>query len=191
MYKTGFRVLGIAESFKKGLEYSVLVGVVMRRDFIIDGIVIDRTRVGGMDSTDTVIEMYKKLSRDDIGLILLNGCIISWFNIVDLNRVYNAIHRPVACITYEESPGIIKYLQEYFPSDFKKRLDIYNKNGERRKFLLKTGFEIYYQEIGIYEKKLKYLLNKMTLNGATPEPLRVAKLIANAVLKAKNEDIEV
>lgn len=181
--------MGIAESFKKGLAHSILVGIVMRRDFFIDGVVVGKASVGGLDSTDTIVDMYNRLSREDIGLILLNGCIISWFNIIELDRLYNTIKRPVVCITYEDSPGIMKYLQEYFPSDFKKREEIYLRNGERKKFMLKTGFEIFYQTRGISEKKLKYLLNKITINGAIPEPLRVAKLIANAFLKVQNKKV--
>jgi len=161
----------------------------MRRDFFIDGVVIGKATVGGLDSTDIIVDMYKKLSREDIGLILLNGCIISWFNIIELDRLHDTIKRPIVCITYEDSPGISKYLQEYFPEDFKEREAIYARNGERKKFMLKTGFEIFYQSRGISDKKLKYLLNKITVNGAIPEPLRVAKLIANAFLKTQNKKV--
>lgn len=160
----------------------------MRRDFFIDGVVIGHASVGGLDSTDVIIDMYNRLSREDIGLILLNGCIISWFNIVELDRLYSTVQRPAICITYEDSPGITNYLKEYFPNDFERREDIYTKNGDRKKFMLKTGFEIFYQARGISDHKLKYLLNKITLNGAIAEPLRVAKLIANAFLKIRNEE---
>jgi endonuclease V-like protein UPF0215 family len=44
--KKGIRVLGIAESFKRGEEKSVLAGVVMRSDNIIDGVAFDRIAVG-------------------------------------------------------------------------------------------------------------------------------------------------
>jgi len=46
--KKGIRVLGIAESFRKGLDRrAVLAGVVMRMDLIIDGVIVDSARLGG------------------------------------------------------------------------------------------------------------------------------------------------
>jgi hypothetical protein len=87
-YKPGFRVLGIAESFNpERWDRSFLAGVVMRADMVVDGFAIGECTVGGMDSTDAVVEMYRGLGREDINLVMLGGCIISLFNIVDLPRV--------------------------------------------------------------------------------------------------------
>ena len=178
IYKKGIRVLGIAESFRKGVSRkAVLVGIVMRGDFLIDGFNLGFTTVGGLDSTDKIIELYKNLNRTDIGAILLNGCIISWFNIVDLERVFEDTGKPVICITYEESDGIDRYLMEYFPDSWEKRLEIHKRNGDRVRILLKTRHQIYIQAKGISTRKALILINKFTKNGAIPEPLRVAKII--------------
>jgi endonuclease V-like protein UPF0215 family len=81
--KKGIRVLAIAESFKKQKPNSVLTGVVMRKDLVIDGIIFGKATIGGNDATQNIIEMYNNLERNDIGFILLDGMIISMFNIVD------------------------------------------------------------------------------------------------------------
>lgn len=190
IYKKGIRVLGIAESFRKGIsKKAILVGVVMRGDFLIDGFNLGFTTVGGLDSTDKIIELYKNLNRTDIGAILLNGCIISWFNIVDLERVFKDTRKPVICITYEESDGIDRYLMEYFPDSWKKRLEIHRRNGNRVRILLKTRHQIYIQAKGISTRKALILINKFTKNGAIPEPLRVAKIIANTINQKINKEI--
>ena len=44
--KKGVRVLGIAESFVKNSIFSTLGGVVLRRDMLVDGVVLGRTLVG-------------------------------------------------------------------------------------------------------------------------------------------------
>ena len=58
--KKGLRGLGIAESFKQNSEKSILAGIVMRRDFVIDGFVFGSTTISGNDATDEII---KKIGR--------------------------------------------------------------------------------------------------------------------------------
>ncbi|MHA1209361.1 MAG: endonuclease dU, partial [Candidatus Freyarchaeota archaeon] len=125
--KSGVRVLGVAESFVKGVSRkSVLAGVV--GDLQIDGFSFATVTVGGMDATDGVIRVYRGLGRSDIRFVFLNGCVISWFNIVDLDRVYGELGVPLVCVTYEESEGLEKYLREYF-EDWRERLELYNRLG--------------------------------------------------------------
>lgn len=183
--KIGLRVLGIAESFnKEKSKKAILVGIVMRGDFIIDGITISNCSVGGMDSTEKIIEMFKALNRNDINLIMLNGCVISWFNIIDLNKVYNDLKLPLICVTYEESPGLEKYIIQYFPKDYKEKLEVYKRNGERFEILLKTGYKIFVRFFGISLKDSIRILNKFTLHGRIPEPLRVSKLFARSIIQS-------
>ncbi len=48
--KKGLRGLAIAESFKQGDSFSRLAGVVIRRDFIIDGFVFGKCTIEGDDA---------------------------------------------------------------------------------------------------------------------------------------------
>ena len=89
--KKGIRVLGIAESFRRDHEKSVLAGVVMRSDFIIDGFAFTRITVGGMDATEGIFRIFESLQRDDINLMMLNGCVISWFNIINIEEIYERL----------------------------------------------------------------------------------------------------
>ena len=81
--KKGIRVLGIAESFKKTRTCSTLAGIVMRRDLIIDGMVFGNATIEGNDSTQNILSMYRSLKRNDINCIMLDGLIISMYNIID------------------------------------------------------------------------------------------------------------
>lgn len=183
LHKKGLRVLGIAESFVKGGKESILAGVVMRADLQIDGFSFSNITVGGMDATEGVLGIFNKLDRRDINALFLNGCVISWFNIVDLNRVYEATGLPVFCVTYEESEGLEKYIKEYF-DDFEERITAYRALGERRKIVLRTGHEVLVRYLGVETKgDAKALLDRFTLQGAIPEPLRVARLLARALLR--------
>ncbi len=154
----------------------------MRADRIIDGFGINTTTVGGLDATESVISLYKNLKRKDVNVIFLNGCIISWFNVIDLKKVYEKVGLPLICVTYEESEGLEKYFKEYF-KDWEERYDIYLRNGKREKTEIKTGKTVFTRSLGLEKDEVKIILNKFTLDGAIPEPLRIARLLANSILK--------
>ena len=69
--KRGIRVLAIAESFKKTSACSMLAGIVMRRDLIVDGMVFGNVTIEGNDSTQNILSM--SLKRDDINILMLDG----------------------------------------------------------------------------------------------------------------------
>lgn len=184
VHKKGFRALGISESFIKGVsEESILAGVVMRADMTIDGFTFSKATVGGMDATEKILEMYRSLKRDDITLLLLNGCIISWYNVIDLHRVAEETELPLICVTYNESTGLEKYFKELFPEDWKSRVEIYRKNKSRTAVKLSTGYTVYIRFIGMKIEEAKGILNKFTSHGSIPEPLRVARLLARSLVK--------
>lgn len=182
--KKGIRALGIAESFDRRYDKSILVGIVMRRDLIIDGFILGYTKLGGLDSTSRIIEMIKGLGRNDLNYILLSGVIISWFNVVDLNKLYEEVKLPIIALSYEETEGIEKYFKEYFPEDWRKRVEIHKRNGEREEFVLNTGYKIYIRYLGIERWMAQKVLDSFTLEGKYPEPIRVAKLIAREILSS-------
>lgn len=182
--ETSFRTLGIAESFVKGVsEKSILAGVVMKADMGIEDLVVGKVTVGGMDATEKIIMMYNELDRDDINLLMLNGCIISWYNVIDLHQVAEETSLPLICVTYNASEGLEKYFTELFPEDWEFRVEIYHKNKSRIPIKLDTGYTVYIRVIGMNLKKAKAIINKYTWHGSIPEPLRVARLIARALIK--------
>jgi endonuclease V-like protein UPF0215 family len=182
--KKGLRALGISESFRKGEgESAVLGGVVMRGDLQIDGFCLTTVTVGGLDGTDKVLELYRGLDRSDINVALLNGCVISRFNLVDIFEVFEKIKIPIICVTYEESEGLEKYFEEL--EDCEVRMKVYKKLGERVPVELETGHLVWVRSAGIKEERdVKALLDRFTLQGAVPEPLKVARLLARSVYKS-------
>lgn len=186
VHKKAVRALGIAESFVKGVsQRSVLAGVVMRADRVLDGFGFASATVGGMDATDQIIELHATLEREDINVLLLNGCVISWYNVIDLHRVAEETRRPLLCVTYEASEGLDHYFLELFPDDGPRRVEVYHKNGGRIPLTLPTGHTVYIRFIDMTLDEAKGLLRKFTLHGAVPEPLRVARLLARSLLKTR------
>ncbi len=179
--KRGIRALGVAESFESGDRKSTLAGVVMRSDLVTDGFVFGRATVEGDDATSAIARMYRKLARNDVNVIMLSGCIISMYNIVDVDALAEKLNLPVVCVTYKESSGIERSIRRHFGNNASKKLEAYKKLGGRRRLVLKTGYTVYYRANSITDLEVERLLNIFTLQGGVPEPVRVAKLLARAV----------
>jgi len=180
--KKGLRGLAIAESFKQDSEKSILAGIVMRRDFVIDGFVLGNATLSGDDATDEIIKMYEKLGRPDISYVLISGIIISMYNMVDIKKIHEKLEIPVIGVTYQDSAGIEEAIKHHFPDSFEKKIVEYKKLGKREKISLKTSYDVYVRNEGCTVPEVTHLLNDLTLQGSLPEPLRVAQLLAKTLL---------
>jgi endonuclease V-like protein UPF0215 family len=150
----------------------------MRRDLVIDGITFGNSTVAGDDATDSIISMYDSLVRNDISCILLDGLVISMYNIIDGERVLSKTGLPVIAITFEDSQGLDETIKHHFPESWQLKLAQYGKLGIRERITLKTGKSLFIRYWGINQRKALALLNSFTLQGSIPEPIRVAKLAA-------------
>ena len=181
--KSGLRGIAITESFRQNSERSILSGLIMRRDFVIDGFVFGSTAIEGNDATDQILHMYEELGRTDISYMIISGLIISMYNIIDIKKLHASLQIPVIGITYNESSGIENAIKHHFPKSFESKINEYKKLGPREKITLHTSSDLFvrYEGCEIYE--VKKLLNELTLQGSIPEPLRVSQLLANALLQ--------
>ncbi|MDH3677480.1 MAG: DUF99 family protein [Nitrosopumilus sp.] len=181
--KKGLRGLAIAESFRQNSRKSILAGIVMRRDFVIDGFVFGSATIDGDDATDSILQMYDDLKRPDISYLLISGLIISLYNIVDIKKISDSLKIPVIGITYKESEGIENSIKHHFPNSYKSKIKKYQKLGLRKKITLHTSSVVFVRKEGCVLHDVKFLLNELTLQGSFPEPLRVAQLLAKSLLQ--------
>lgn len=181
--KKGLRGLAIAESFRQNSKKSILSGVVMRRDFVIDGFVFGHATLDGDDATDVILQMYEELKRPDISYLLISGLIISLYNIIDIKKIHASLQIPIIGLTYHDSKGIEDSIKHHFPNSFKSKIKNYQKLGIRKKITLHTSSEVYVRKEGCTLHDVKYLLNELTLQGSIPEPIRVAQLLAKSLLQ--------
>ena len=179
--KKGIRALGIAESYS-GREQSVICGIAMRKDLRIDGVGFGTVTVGGTDATDSVLSLVQKLKRSDINLLLVGGCVISWYNIIDPSTLHKELDMPVICVTYEASEGLVEDIEHHFPGDTE-RMSMYMSLGERFPVSLKTGRTIYIRSWGISDADAAKICDDFTFDGKIPEPVRVARLTARAFMR--------
>jgi len=174
--KKGLRALGIAESYT-GRSVSRVAGVVMRKDLHIDGFIFSTVTVGGMDATASVLNMVQTLERRDINVIMLSGCVIAWFNILNPSLINQETGIPVICVTYEDSEGLDSDIRYHFPDDTA-RILAYENLGKRIPVKLHTHQTLFIRAWGIDHHDAGRLCNDFTHEGKIPEPLRVARLCA-------------
>ena len=177
--KRAIRALGVAESFRVGDCRSVLAGVVMRSDLIVDGFSFGEATVEGDDATESVLRLFRSLRRDDVNLLILSGCIISMYNIVDVDALADSSGLPVVALTYKESAGIEGSIRHHF-KDGDEKVAQYAKLGPRLPLRLRTGYRVFTRLSGVSETDAARVLDSFTVQGGIPEPIRVAKLLAHA-----------
>ena len=175
--KKGFRVLAIAESFERYDKKSILAGIVMRRDLVVDGIIYTDTIVGGNDSTDKVLSMVDRLGRNDINCVLLGGLIISLFNIINGKYINEITGLPVIAISSKSSLGL---KNSVYGINKKQKIKDYLRLEERKPLKLWTGKTIFVRHWGLSFSDTSNLLNSLVIQGGKPEPLRLAGLAARA-----------
>ena len=181
--KKGLRGLAIAESFRQNSRKSILSGIVMRRDFVIDGFVFGSATLDADDATDVILQMYDDLKRPDISYVLISGLIISMYNIIDIKKIHESLKIPIIGVTYHDSEGIEDSIKHHFPDSYKSKIKNYQKLGNREKITLHTSSDVFVRKEGCTLQDVKFLLNKLTLQGSFPEPLRVAQLLAKSLLQ--------
>ena len=189
--KSGTRALGIAESYRE--DRSHLAGVVVTPDRTVDDVSLSSCTVGGTDSTDGVVDCYRRLGRDDIRYVLVSGIALAWYNVLDLSTAAEATDRPVLSVTFEASEGLERSLREHFTGDdLDERLAIYEALSPRDRIDV-NGHDVYVRSAGLPEgtgPSAADIVRTFTPEGGRPEPVRVARLVARAVADDRTPDPE-
>lgn len=155
----------------------------MRGDLVVDGVEYGQTEVGGDDATSSIARLHSKLRRNDINVMLVSGCILSLYNIVDVDRLSQRTRLPVVCLTYKETSGIESSIRRRFPLEAERKLKAYRALGERKRLKLGSGHSVFARMSGISLPEAKAVVDLFTHQGSIPEPIRVAKLLARALVR--------
>lgn len=174
--KPGIRGLGVAESHAPDSAFSVLAGVVMRNDGVVDGFAFGRMRVGGDDATHSVAGLAASLHRDDISYVMVWGTIMAGYNLVDVENVSSRLGVPVLGLSDASRRDVEATICARYPE----RLEGYRYMAPRQAIRLRTGSTVYARLAGCTVDQAAQLLNRVTRQGRIPEPVRTARLLAGA-----------
>lgn len=165
--------------FSKSDRRCVLVGVVTSGTGV-GRVVVDRILVDGTDATDKIAGFGDQLERLD--LIMLPSISLGGFNIVDPFKLSSMSKRPVlvANPARPHLAAVRNALKAHF-RDWKKRYRVFELMGSPTTLRLGSEGRIYFYPVGLSSIAARKILRPLVRLGKTPEPLRVAKLIARGL----------
>ncbi|MBS3815111.1 MAG: DUF99 family protein [Hadesarchaea archaeon] len=168
-----------------------LVGVVTRGGEWVEGIVTNKVKIDGMDSTSTIIEMINKSRhKEQVRVIMTSGITFAGFNVLDINRVFKETGLPVIVVSRKKPDlAAVKKAIKNLP-DWEERWDILSSASEIHS-VDTTGTRddetpIYAQAVGIDWTDVKKIIKKTATRSLIPEPLRVAHLIATGISRGES-----
>ncbi len=186
--KPEIRILGVDDGiFSPHQEALVLVvGVVFRGGYWLDGVMHAKVEVDGFDATQKLSSMIVGSPHHrQLGVIMLNGITFAGFNIVDIKRLNEETNVPVIAVTRDEPDfdKIHEALRNLSKSE--ERWNMIQNAGEILEVSTRVRKErLYMQVAGISKEDARKIVKLTSTRSSIPEALRVAHLIASGVTEA-------
>lgn len=174
-------VIGIDDApFERAHRGDVpIVGAVMTRTRL-DGVVIDRVRRDGANSTERIAAMLRRSPfREHVSAILLNGIALGGFNVVDIAGLNAALGLPVLVVA-RRAPNL---------AAIRRALETRVPGGARKWALIEAAGPmeplegVWVQRAGLEREAAARLLRESRVIGRLPEALRIAHLVAGALVR--------
>jgi hypothetical protein len=174
-----WRFVGIDDSFDD--RRCCLVGCVTSGPYV-EGFMYAEVSIDGLDSTEKIVKMVTKSKfKEQLKCIFLSGITFGGFNVADIQKINETTGIPVI-VVLRKMPN----MNEFFSAvenlaDHEIRKEIIKKAGEITKIN-----EIFVQLAGIKIDEARELLKAATFKGKIPEALRIAHLIATAIIHGES-----
>ena len=164
-----------------------VIGVVFRGGDFLDGVFKTEVAIDGIDATDSLIKIINRSKhKEQLRVIMLNGITIGGFNMINISEVYKKTNLPVIAIN-RKKPDLKKIrtaLQNF--DDFEDRWKCIEDAGEIQKMKIEKDKNIYFQSKGLKQNEVERIIKLSCTRSLIPEPLRVAHLIASALIKGES-----
>jgi endonuclease V-like protein UPF0215 family len=181
------RVLGFQDGpFSFGDETCQLAGVLARGGGYVEGVLVDEVTVDGRDATDTIVDLVAPTGFADTAQALaFEGGTVGGFNVLDLDRLHEALGLPVIALTREEpDPASVRAALERHVDDAEDRARLLQAHPVHAVELDEAP--VYLRHAGGDTRRLAQLVRVHTVRGRVPEPLRIARLVARAVARGRS-----
>lgn len=176
--KLKVRALGIDDSpFSRENNKSYLIGSVVREKNYLEGLIIEKITVDGIDSTDVILKMISGKFSEQIKIIFMNGITFAGFNVANIEKIYLETKIPIITVVRKmpSMEEIEQALKKHF-TDWEERLNL------MKKFEIKNINGVYVQKMGIEWKEVGEILLRFTVRGKIPEPIRISHIIGSALI---------
>jgi len=175
-----WRFVGFDDSFGDGVAY--IVGCVTAGSYV-EGFLIDRIEVDGFDATDKIIELVNSSKfKIQLKCIFLDGITFAGFNIADIEEIYKRTGIPVV-VVMRKIPNF---------DEISKALRNLNKSEDRLRLIEKAGEiheveGLFVQIKGCKIDDVRTFIRASRLKGKIPEALRIAHLVASALIHGESK----
>lgn len=156
-----------------------VVGAVFTRARL-DGLIVDRVRRDGANATTRLVSMIRRSPfREHLQAILLGGIALAGFNVVDLGALHAALGLPVLVV--------VRRAPDY--AAIERALLTRVPGGARKWRLVQAAGPmealegLWVQRAGLSSATAATLVRDSRGQGRLPEPLRVAHLVAGAMVR--------
>ncbi|MEM4187631.1 MAG: DUF99 family protein [Candidatus Hadarchaeum sp.] len=188
--KPEIRILGVDDGpFEADYRGRVpLVGAVFRGGTWLDGVMISEVEKDGMDVTERLIEMLGRSRHlGQLRVLMVDGVTFAGFNVLDVREVFRKTGLPVIVIS-REIPVMadIRKALKHLPK-WRQRWRIIKGAGKIYPVATQSqGKPIYMQPVGIKRGDAEKVVRLSSTRSLVPEPLRVAHLIATAIVRGES-----
>ncbi|MEF8874353.1 MAG: DUF99 family protein [Candidatus Thermoplasmatota archaeon] len=187
MVKDQVRAIGIDDApFEFSDEDVLVVGTVIRAPNYLEGVLSTRIDIDGTDATEKLSEMVKDSKfREQAKVIFIDGAAIGGFNLIDLEELNGKTGIPCVSVSRKrpDFDDIKKAMKKHF-DEWSERFEQIKKGKIYE--IETTDKPIYIQKEGSDIQTVKRLLDRFTLLGRLPEPIRLSHIIASGVVKGES-----
>ena len=187
--KPEIRVVGFDDgtfsfSSKLSRDKTVLVGVVMKGSSEVVGVLSRWIRVDGRDATEAIVNAVVNSRFKDLRVIMLKGITYAGFNVVDLEELHSRTGLPVVVVIRKRPDlnAMEAALRKHF-EDAEERIRLLRKAPPLHELI--PG-KLYVQSLGVDEKTAAEIVRVTTRTGLIPESLRLAHMIASALMTGES-----
>ena len=182
-----FRVVGVEDGgFSRklqgrGIQKALFVCVLLRGKWIND-FQADMITVDGLDATEKLTSMLRRLSFD---AVMLAGVSFAGFNLVDPTIVFEEFRKPVIVIsrTKPNNIAVKNALRRHF-EDWRIRWSVFEKLGSVYEVVsMPTEPPVYVEVVGAELDWASTLIRAASVCCRVPEPVRVARLVARGLTR--------
>jgi uncharacterized protein len=176
------RVVGVDDgAFDRDDRSAPVAAVAMSLPEHVEAVRTAQVRVDGTDGTKRVIALVRTLGPlDGVRAVLLDGAVVGGFNVLDLDLLHRELGLPIVAVTRRppEFARIRAALEKWFPRTADARWSLLRAH---RLFPVPTdGRPILAAAVGCSRADASRLVQRSTVHGYWPEPLRLAHLVASA-----------
>jgi hypothetical protein len=189
MLKSEIRILGFDDGAftAKSSQPVPVIGVIYRGGKILDGALKTEVAVDGTEATEKLVKLINSTRhKQQLKVIMFDGITVAGFNMIDIKEIHEKTNIPVIAIN-RKMPDLkkVKAALEKF-DDFESRWQAVENAGEIKDCSIEEFKKVYFQHIGMDEETAKEVIRLSCTRGFIPEPLRVAHLIATAVVRGES-----